>query len=285
MNIYDDIDVAKETDDDGDRYVIRLDGKRIIANTMRECLKAMDLIEQLPENCRAKTFDFVSARRRARRNRRKAEIAGIVAQPLTDDDIKLYHCRFQEIEVQPASVDLVFTDIPYVKEFLPEVEDLAKFAEQVLVDGGLFVSYVGQYYLPFYMETFGKYLEWGWLASTTWKKEAPIQHQRKCANLFNPLIVFYKGHWPDKGRWYDSHHAAEKEKSDHPWQKPLDDVAWWVRAFSDVGDLVCDPCAGSFTTAEACSSEHRRFIGCDCVEENVIRGQRRILNSQAVGVV
>ena len=37
----------------------------------------------------------------------------------------------QELEIKPASVDLVFTDIPYIGAFLPEVPDLVRFAEDL----------------------------------------------------------------------------------------------------------------------------------------------------------
>lgn len=77
MNIYNDIQITKETDDDGERFLLRLDGKRIIANTFRECLKAMGLIHALPQNCRGKTVDVITAGRRVRRNQRKEEIVGV----------------------------------------------------------------------------------------------------------------------------------------------------------------------------------------------------------------
>jgi hypothetical protein len=40
-NKYDDVRVTEEIDDDGRRFVLSLDGKRIVANSMKECLKAM----------------------------------------------------------------------------------------------------------------------------------------------------------------------------------------------------------------------------------------------------
>lgn len=47
----------------------------------------------------------------------------------------------------------------------------------------------------------------------------------------------------------------------HPAQKPLDLMRALVEAFSDPGELVLDPFAGSGTTALACRQTGRRFLG------------------------
>jgi predicted RNA methylase len=49
-----------------------------------------------------------------------------------------------------------------------------------------------------------------------------------------------------------------------------------VRYFSTPGDLVVDPCAGSFTTAVACHRLGRRFVGCDVDKAAVVVGQERL---------
>ncbi len=47
----------------------------------------------------------------------------------------------------------------------------------------------------------------------------------------------------------------------HSAQKPLGLMESLVRDFTDPGDLVCDPFAGSGTTGVACIKNGRRFIG------------------------
>ena len=173
---------------------------------------------------------------------------------------------------------MILTDIPYNKDFLPELGDLTEFAARVLVDGGLFVTAVGKAFLPDYFAEFGKRLEWGWESSTTWQGDSPPHYPRNCVSRFTPWLIYSKGKWVRRGFWRDRYECPAKEKDLHPWQKSQPDVEHWLRCFSEPGDLVCDPCAGSFTTAEACFLQQRRFIGCDCVEENVIRGQQRIAN-------
>lgn len=58
--------------------------------------------------------------------------------------------------------------------------------------------------------------------------------------------------------------------------KPL----WLMRAlvhdYTRPGDLVCDPCAGGFTTALACVLEGRRFIGSEPMQSHFDIGVARI---------
>ncbi len=49
----------------------------------------------------------------------------------------------------------------------------------------------------------------------------------------------------------------------HPTQKPLMAILPLVQAFSDKGDIVLDPFAGSGTTAVAAQQLGRRFIGIE----------------------
>jgi len=44
-------------------------------------------------------------------------------------------------------------------------------------------------------------------------------------------------------------------------QKPVDLIRYFIRTYSNPGDLVLDPCMGSGTTAIAAACEGRRFIG------------------------
>lgn len=276
---YDDIHITQEIDDHGQRYLLSLNGKRVVANSMREYLRAMSLIHDLPENCKGKTVDVTTARRRARRSRTKRRIAHQVVEPLTSEDYRLQACRFQDLNVEAGSVHLILTDIPYGADFVPELPGLAEFATRVLAEGGLFVTAVGKSYLPDYITEFGKRLQWGWLAVTTFDGDSPRIHRRNCVDRYTGWLIYSKGKWLRRGQWCDRFDSPGKEKDYHPWQKSVADVEHWLRRFSRPGDLVCDPCAGAFTTVVACVRNSRRFVGCDVVAENVVVGQQRLVEA------
>lgn len=263
---------------------------KILANSDRETEKAIQIIGDLPENCTGKTFDMVTANRRAKRNRnakkRKEEIESVA--PVDEDDIRLYHSRFQDLEkiagIEPESINLICTDIPYGKEFLPEIESLAEFAERVLVKGGIFMTYSGNFYLPQVIDKFEKHLTYRWQISSHYKGDATLLSlgSYKVTSSWKPILVYSKGETIRKGRFNDTIHVQSKEKAWHHWQQPLAEAMKLIHNFSSPGDLVVDPCGGGFTTAVACRNLNRRYIGCDVEAECVSRGRKRLQLTQAL---
>ncbi len=254
--------------------------RRIIASTPSDLKKALEVIKTLPPSPTDKIMDATTATRRARRYTKREEIASKIIQSLAGDAIRLYHCRFQDLEqvagIAPASVPLICTDIPYIGGFLPEIPDLAAFAARVLVDGGLFVTYSGHYYLDQVMRDFGQHLTYRWMAATTWKGNGNPVHPRDLVSNWKPILVYSKGDWRKRGRWYDLLRSESQEKDWHPWQQPLESVETLIRYFSEPGDLVVEPCGGGFTTALACRNLARRCIACDVDEHSVRQGIERL---------
>jgi site-specific DNA-methyltransferase (adenine-specific) len=225
-------------------------------------------------------IDTVSASRHARRSTRAEVRNGRMPKTLPLDSIKIVHCPFQKLEkvagIRPASVQLLLTDIPFGKEFLPQLPDLAAFAERVLVTGGLLVTYSGQYYLPQVLDAFGQHLTYRWLAMSSWNSDSNMIHPLNIASQCKPILVYSKGPWKKRDRWGDVFIAEGKEKQWHPWQQSLEEVERMVAYFSKPGDLVCDPCSGGATTAAACFNLGRRCVACDCEKKHVVNGRKRL---------
>lgn len=55
----------------------------------------------------------------------------------------------------------------------------------------------------------------------------------------------------------------EKTEGNHPTQKPLELMKFFINTLSNEGDLVFDPFMGSGTTAVAAKETNRRFVGCE----------------------
>jgi site-specific DNA-methyltransferase (adenine-specific) len=81
-------------------------------------------------------------------------------------------------------------------------------------------------------------------------------------------------HGPERLRWNGGGHAAiwnhpqrhgttAEGGEDHPTPKPLSLMLELVELFTDPGDIVLDPFAGSGTTGVACLRLGRRFIGIE----------------------
>lgn len=207
-------------------------------------------------------------------------LSGQVVEPTPDEQIRLYHCPFQDLEKKaglgPASTDAHITDIPYGKEFLDELPMLAELAERTLVEGGIFVTYSGHYHLNTVMRILDKYLTYRWMMASTWDGDASIIHPLGIMSKWKPILIYSKGPWKPTGRFPDVYHVDSKEKEWHPWQQPLDEVERLVRYLTKPGDVVVDCCGGSFTTAVACRNLGRRFVGCDKDEQGILAGQKRL---------
>lgn len=52
-------------------------------------------------------------------------------------------------------------------------------------------------------------------------------------------------------------------KRKHPHQKPKELIRALILATTEPGDLIIDPCAGSFIVLEVCQELNREFLGCD----------------------
>ena len=230
-----------------------------------------------------------AVRRQLRRlknaKQRAADARKSVRMPAASDAARIYHCPFQKLEqvaeIRPGSATLFCTDIPYGQEFLPQVSDLGAMASRVLDDGGLFVMYCGQYYLPEVLRRLGEHLTYRWECSAVWEGDSNVIHPLGITSQWKPIVVYSKGPWRKTGRFSDVFRMHAKEKIWHDWQQPIADVEKLVEYFSQPGDLVIDPCGGGFTTAIACHRLRRRFIGCDIDKAAVASGQRRLAEERA----
>jgi DNA modification methylase/ParB-like chromosome segregation protein Spo0J len=268
---------------------------RIVTTTAKEAERAQEALQILGDEAPCRDLELRLAERRANRKQKLEMTNGRQVQPPEDGDIKVYHCPFQTLEevaeIEPNSVNLVLTDIPYGQEFLPQVAELGAFANRVLVPGGFLATYAGKYWLPKVLAAFEPYLQYRWCLASVWEGSGNVIHpggwkQRKgrVISKWKPILLYSKGDWAKEGEFFDVVMHIEKEKDWHDWQQPLAVVETLVRYFSDLGDLVVDPCGGGFTTAVACKRLGRRCISCDIDEAAVIRGQDRLAGKTPVPV-
>jgi len=69
---------------------------------------------------------------------------------------------------------------------------------------------------------------------------------------------------------------VSKDKTNHPCQIPVPLLEIFVKASSNVGDVVLDPFAGSFSTAIACKKNDRNSINIEIDSEYCEIGRQRL---------
>ena len=188
------------------------------------------------------------------------------------EDIPIYHGDFREIckQFEDNSIDHIFTDPPYKKEFLPLWSDLSSVAARVLKPGGYCICYSGTYHLQDYINRLSEHLEYYWqfilLHKGVWQRI-----QNRCLTTgYKPLLVFYKPPYtkPLKDTW-DIIEGTGTEKGLHEWAQAEGEAREILNRLTSEGELILEPFAGSGTILKACQKTLRRAIGIDDDVENI----------------
>jgi DNA modification methylase len=128
-----------------------------------------------------------------------------------------------------------------------------------------------------------QHLTYQWMLSSYEDEAGSPFDARHVMGFWKPVLVYSNGPWMERERWSDVLRAP-KEKTLHPWQQPIGEAEQLVSCFSRPGDLVIDPCAGSFTVAEACLRLGRRCVSCDSDSSCVSVGEMRLEGARREGV-
>jgi site-specific DNA-methyltransferase (adenine-specific) len=178
--------------------------------------------------------------------------------------------------IRPNSVDLIFTDPPYVKEGIPCYEAVAKLGARLLKPSGFLVVYASDYWLA---ETFPPMLKWlnYWYLYHHINLQNATVWPRHIFAKAKSLIVFSKGKAiPQK--WHSNLPATgTKEKSHRKdnWEQTVDKAKFFIENFCPAGGLVLDPMCGSGTTLLAAKELGRDYVGIDQDEEQVKMALKR----------
>lgn len=194
---------------------------------------------------------------------------------------KLFVGNFQEAcekEISPASIDVIITDSPYSKEYLPIYAELAKTGIMVLKPGGSLLVMCGQSYLPEILLSMSPYLSYHWIIAYLTPGGQSAQLWQKEINTFwKPVLWFVKGKYD--GVWQGdvvSSKPNDNDKRYHEWGQSESGMAGIVNKFTKVGDLILDPLMGSGTTGVVSIAAGRRFIGIDIDPINVDKAKTRL---------
>lgn len=114
------------------------------------------------------------------------------------------------------------------------------------------------------------------------KVEAKTGSQRKLIDYRKATPTPYNTDKVPGNVWYFPRvRYRMDEYEEHPSQKPEALLERIIRASSNVGDVVLDPFAGTFTTAAVAKKLKRRSISIESQEEYVKIGLRRVLQMRS----
>ncbi len=232
---------------------------------------ALERVRQVRE---AKNAAVVSQANQIRREQKKAaqdERAAEAVQasqslsPISDRFRIIHGSCEQALNLAPGSVDWIFTDPPYPKEFLPLFETLGRIAAHVLKPGGALLSMDGQFHLPEVIRLLETNLCYHWMLSyLTPGGQSPQIFPRRVNTFWKPVLCFTKGEYA--GPWIGDVVRSEvndNDKGHHHWGQSESGMADLMRRFVKPGETVLDPFLGGGTTGVVALGLGCRFIGYD----------------------
>lgn len=267
---------------DGKRYAARRPRAipSVYVSTAREQQRAQDALTALAETAPAKPLDLRRAERLVR-DARSAERRTDVPVTLAPT-IRIDHCDFRHLKIEPGTVDLMLSDPPYrAKDFRSGLwDDLGERAATWLKAGGLLLTYCGQMYLPQALTALGQHLEYHWLYAVIGDRGTGTGQvrQRNLGSVWKPVVAYRAPGGRDLPPWsVDTISGGGREKdSGHPWQQGVHEAEQMLSALTLSGATILDPFLGSGTTAVAAVRLGRQVIGCDIDPAHLATARHRV---------
>ena len=180
-------------------------------------------------------------------------------------------------QIADNSVDIIITDPPYPKEFLPLYSELSKVAARVLKDGGSLICMTGQSYLPEVIQFLSSEMRYHWCLSYITMGNKTQIWQRRIHTAWKPLLWFVKGDY--KGDWLgdDVFSSPTHDKNFHKWGQSTGGMKVLIERLTNPNDVILDPFLGGGTTGVVALSCKRKFIGVDIEQKNIDTTQARIM--------
>lgn len=249
-----------------DGHSTRTDAKlAAAAGTNREYVRSARKLEEsrpdLLEEVKGGKATIPRAMRKMRDDEAKEKRKAMPKPPSSVPDPDLRCGEFQKVlaDVPDGSVDLILTDPPYPKEFLPLWTDLALFAKRVLKPTGMLAAMSGQTHLPEVYARLGEHLTYRWTMAYLIPGGANVQHARRVSCQWKPVLVYG---CMDR-RFHDVARSDAEDKRHHDWGQSESGMLALLQLLADPGAVVCDPFLGGGTTAVVAVEHRCAFIGAE----------------------
>lgn len=214
------------------------------------------------------------------KEQRQAFLAA-AAEDFQDRSIDLRPGDFSEVlqDIGDGAIDAIITDPPYEKKSLADLAKLGELAARVLKPDGWLVAYVAHYYLPEVLDRLNQHLEYYWLGMVRLNGDCELARGGRNVRVRNrPFVIFRKKGAPQPAgnAFNDTIEGGKADKTYHPWQQPVEEFSKLIEMFTDEGNMVLDPFAGSGTTLIAARRARRHAIGAEIDPETYDTAWSRI---------
>lgn len=182
--------------------------------------------------------------------------------------------------IPDESVDLIFTDPPYLREFLGLYGDIAEIGARVLKPGGWLFAYGAGEHLPDHLARMGMHLDYFWVFILKHQNGWPRMWNKKLMSAYKPIMVYTKGK-PRTQHWLATMHGDSKDKDWHDWGQGDGFALKIIDLLTEPDDVVVDFCAGGGTTPAVCKMLRRHYLAFEIDPGTAERARQRVLTTQA----
>ena len=185
--------------------------------------------------------------------------------------------------IPDESVDLIYTDPPYAREFNQVWRDLGHYSPRILKPHGKLLTLCGHYQVPFVIKCLDV-LDWywmGWLIHSGPKRTLAGKWV-VCGG--KPLLFFSKGNprlEPRKGPWWDTKNSGSRDKRFHVWGQPTAYVIQDLRILTHEESIILDPFCGGGNLPAACRMFGRRYLAFEIDPDVAETARERVRMTQA----
>jgi len=182
--------------------------------------------------------------------------------------------------IPDESVDLIFTDPPYAKEFRHLYGELAELAARVLVPGGSLFALSGGYWLMDVLDLVRPHLNYHWLCCLYHPTVTQSYRcfPRRLDNYWKPILWFTKGVY--SGPYMaDGINTSVPDKRYHKWGQQVRWASSFIQRFPPE-TAIFDPMCGGGTVPAVCKMLGRRWLAFEIKPDVAERARERIRNTQ-----
>ncbi len=195
--------------------------------------------------------------------KKKKKVAVSKAKIPDELQIRIEHGDFVTLcqGLPDNSIDLILTDPPYPKEYLPLWPELSAVAQRLLRPSGFLIAYSGQEYLPEVLNRLAEHLEYYWLGMLYHRGPTAQRFEVNMWNRAKPILFFYKPPRVKQGAWLeDVIESPEPDKDYHKWGQNPEPFKKLLTCFSQPGEIILDPFAGGGSVIQAAIKTKRNII-------------------------
>ena len=226
--------------------------------------KQKQVVEAIKDNPKADVKEHLKQQKKEEERKQLSEIG---KAKKIEIDFRLGDFSKVFNDIKDGSIDCIITDPPYPFEYINCWSELSKFAKRVLKPNGFCIAYSGQMHLPEVIKRMAENLDYYWTFAVYHEGQTQIVNGVNLICRWKPVLIFQNGKRKISNTIQDYFISKQREKDGHDWQQSESGVSYLIERFTEIGDTILEPFAGSGTTIKASLKLGRKIIASEINEE------------------